>query len=228
MNKTSKLLPTNARRLVRALFAATLLAGSAVTWADESGGDISGGIGSVTDGSQSTDTRLLLSDEAWEANRPSLTRSLCKSCEFRLGVGGTYHKFVNTQGVVLPLTVMFKDGRYEFGVFRFATEQSSSDNDAHTNQLIAHPYWGTSLSRRFQLYDRGPLSAFFGFGVSYKTEQDILSVTHWNFASQLGIRVQSPHLPATFEFSARHWSNGGVRTPNRGQDFAVLTVSFDR
>ena len=95
------------------------------------------------------------------------------------------------------------------------------------DRVVARPYWGASLSRRFAFYQRGPLRAVFGFGVSYRTEQDILSATHWNFSSQLGLRFQAPEFPVIFELSARHWSNGGVRTPNRGQDFTILTMRFD-
>jgi hypothetical protein len=182
-------------------------------------------------------SRVSLADDAWSdsdirGRRPATGLSSllarCDSCEVHLGVGGTYHSFKGTRGVVLPLSVTWHENRYEFGIYRFASTQSSDDNDEHVERLVARPYWGASLSRRFALLERGPFSAFFGFGVSYKTEQDILSITHWNFASQLGVRFQSPHLPAVLEFSARHWSNGGVRTPNRGQDFAVLTVRFDR
>ena len=181
--------------------------------------------------------QISLSEDAWEVYEAPVARlarpirnasRLCRSCEFHLGVGGTYHSFKSTSGVVIPATVTWDRGRWEFGVFRFASTQSSSDNDEHTEQLVAHPYWGASLSRRFQLVEHGPLRAFFGFGLSYKTEQDILSVTHWNFSSQLGMRFEAPGFPATFELSARHWSNGGVKTPNRGQDFTVLSVRFDR
>ena len=116
-------------------------------------------------------------------------------------------------------------GRWEVGVFHFS-EQTSSDDDVE--ELVAHPYWGASASRRFKLFERGPLRAIFGFGLAYRTEQDVLSATHWNFSSQLGLRFQSPQFPAIFELSARHWSNGGIRTPNRGQDFTILSVRFDR
>jgi hypothetical protein len=178
------------------------------------------------------DESLPLSEEAWivpEASELRLprpvkdSREFCRDCEFHIGVGGTYHSLKGTSGVVIPMTVTWDRSRWEFGVFRFASEQLSSETD----QVIAKPYWGASLSRRFQFLDHGPVRAFFGFGVSYKTEQDVLSVTHWNFSSQLGVRFQPPNFPAIFELSARHWSNGGVRTPNRGQDFSILTVRFD-
>jgi hypothetical protein len=153
--------------------------------------------------------------------------SVCEDCEVQLGVGGTYHSFGATGGTVIPLTVSWNRSRWEFGVFHFS-EQTSSDNDENVERIVARPYWGASLSRRFQFFERGPLRAIFGFGLSYRTEQDILSATHWNFSSQFGLRFQSPQFPAIFELSARHWSNGGVRTPNRGQDFTILTVRFDR
>lgn len=28
------------------------------------------------------------------------------------------------------------------------------------------------------------------------------------------------------EFALRHWSNGGIRTPNREQDFLTVTIAF--
>ena len=152
----------------------------------------------------------------------------CETCEIHLGVGGTYHAWKGTGGVVLPLTVSWHRNRYELGIFRFASEQTTPASDTGPEKLAANPYWGVSLSRRFKLLERGPFAAFFGFGVSYKTEQDVLSITHWNFASQLGLRLQPARSPVSFELSARHWSNGGVRTPNRGQDFTTLTVRFDR
>jgi len=159
--------------------------------------------------------------------RPDRRRSsICDDCEFHIGVGGTYHSFEATGGEVIPVTMTWDRGRWEFAVFHFS-EQTSSDNEENVERLVARPYWGTSMSRRFKLYERGPLRAIFGFGLSYRTETDILSATHWNFSSQLGLRFQSPRFPAIFELSARHWSNGGVKTPNRGQDFTILTVRFD-
>jgi hypothetical protein len=181
------------------------------------------------------DTRLMLLDAASTFDgtavpytRPERPRSRkCDDCEFHIGVGGTYHSFETTGGEVIPVTVTWDRGRWEFGVFHFS-EQTSADNEEHVERLVARPYWAASMSRRFKLYESGPLRAIFGFGLSYRTETDVLSATHWNFSSQLGLRFQSPQFPAIFELSARHWSNGGVRTPNRGQDFTILTVRFDR
>ena len=184
--------------------------------------------------SGSISSQLSLLEESWSANSPTASNvrpdrrrfSICEDCEIHLGIGGTYHSFEATGGIVVPLTVSWDRGRWEFGMFHFS-EQTSSDNDENVERLVARPYWGASLSRRFPFFERGPIRAVFGFGVSYRTEQDILSATHWNFSSQPGLRFQSPRFPAIFELSARHWSNGGVRTPNRGQDFTILTVRFD-
>ena len=181
------------------------------------------------------DTRLMLLDAASNIGGSSVPyirpdrekHSVCDGCEFQVGLGGTYHSFEATGGEVIPLTMTWDRGRWEVGVFHFS-EQTSTDNDENVERLVARPYWGASMSRRFKLYERGPLRAIFGFGLSYRTETDVLSATHWNFSSQLGLRFQSSQFPAIFELSARHWSNGGVRTPNRGQDFTILTVRFDR
>jgi hypothetical protein len=153
--------------------------------------------------------------------------SFCSECEFQIGLGGTYHSFESTGGDVIPITMTWAGGRWELGVFHFG-EQVSADNDENEERVVARPYWGASVSRRFELYERGPLRALFGFGLSYRTETDVLSATHWNFSSQFGVQYQSPDFPATFELSARHWSNGGVRTPNRGQDYTILMIRFDR
>ena len=153
--------------------------------------------------------------------------SFCNECEFQVGLGGTYHSFESTGGDVIPVTMTWAGGRWELGVFHFS-EQTSTDNDENVERLVARPYWGASISRRFKLYERGPLRALFGFGLSYRTETDVLSATHWNFSSQFGLQYQTAEFPATFELSTRHWSNGGVRTPNRGQDFTILMIRFDR
>jgi len=216
--------------VIRALLIGALLTASAAAWSappaeQETSGEFS-------EESHPVD----LPEDAWKGTDfPShgLTApiqkvlNVCEDCEFHLGVGGTYHAMQGTNGVVIPLTVSWDRGRWELGLFHFS-EQSSDDNQFHTESLVARPYWGTSLSRRWKFFERGPFRAIFGFGLSYRTETDILSATHWNFSSQFGLRFQSPQFPAIFELSARHWSNGGVETPNRGQDFTILTVRFDR
>ena len=59
-----------------------------------------------------------------------------------------------------------------------------------------------------------------------ETEADPLNSTHWNFASQLAVRVRLPDNGSDIELSVRHWSNGGIRLPNRGQDFATFSYGY--
>jgi len=68
---------------------------------------------------------------------------------------------------------------------------------------------------------------YFGFGLSGKSESDNLSVTRWDFASQLGVRFPWPGNRVITELTVRHWSNAGVRLPNHGQDFATLTFKIN-
>ena len=95
------------------------------------------------------DESLPLSEEAWvvpEASELRLprpvkdSREFCRDCEFHIGVGGTYHSLKGTSGVVIPMTVTWDRSRWEFGLFRFASEQLSSETD----QVIAQTYWGAS------------------------------------------------------------------------------------
>jgi hypothetical protein len=171
---------------------------------------------------------LAVSTSSWGAS-PLGLESVCADCEVQLGVGGTYHFWGNTGAVVLPLTVSWDRGRYEFGIFRFASRQMLADSGSGAERAMADPYWGASFSRRWDLLDRGPLKAFFGFGLSYKTQSDALNATRWNFASQLGLRMRLPlrHVSSALELTLRHWSNAGIKLPNHGQDFATLTVRFD-
>jgi hypothetical protein len=152
---------------------------------------------------------------------------LCSSCEVQMGLGGTYHFWGSTDGVVLPLTVSWSENRYEVGLFRMASRQMLNKPGAPSAQAIADPYWGVSVSRRWTLMERGPVRAFFGFGAAYRSESDVLSATRWDFASQLALHVRLPRRGSAVEFAMRHWSNGGVKLPNRGQDFATLTFLLD-
>jgi len=163
------------------------------------------------------------------APRSGIAQSLCDSCELQIGIGETYHFFGTTGGVVLPVTLNWRDGRYELGLFRLGRRQVLYDAHYPNGRLMADPYWGLSLSRRWRLFDRGPVKGFFGFGIAAKTESDQLSVTRLDFASQFGLRFPLP-LPdhhVVGELTFRHWSNGGIRLPNHGQDFVTLTVRLN-
>ena len=155
-------------------------------------------------------------------------QSLCQSCEVQIGIGITYHFWAATDGVVLPVTLDWSDGRYELGLFRLSTRQILYDAHYPAGRLMANPYWGISLSRRWRLFDRGPVRGFVGFGIAAKTESDQLSVTRLDFASQLGVRFSLPGNHVVGELTFRHWSNAGIRLPNHGQDFVTLTVRLNR
>ncbi len=160
-----------------------------------------------------------------DANADSLPFP-CTGCALHVGMGATYHFWSSTGGTVIPITVTTAGDRYEFGVFRMANEQSFYDGREHLQRVTAKPYWGASASRRWTLIRRSPWNLYFGFGLSYKTESDQLSVTHWNFASQLGARVRLHDGGPELEVTVRHWSNAGIRLPNRGQDFFTVSYSF--
>jgi hypothetical protein len=153
--------------------------------------------------------------------------SFCQSCEVQVGLGGTYHFWGTTGGVVFPVTVNWSDSRYELGFFRVTTQQILYDPHYRNGRVVADPYWGVSLSRRWRLFERGPVRGFFGFGLAAKTESDQLSITRVDFASQLGLRFRLPGSRTVAELTMRHWSNGGIRLPNHGQDFATLTVRLN-
>jgi hypothetical protein len=154
-------------------------------------------------------------------------RSFCDGCVLHIGVGATYHFWSSTGGVVVPITLTTPDDRYEFGIFRMSTKQSFYDTREQVQKVTARPYWGASASRRWSLVQGSSWHVYFGFGVSYKTESDDLSVTHWNFASQLGARIVLPQSGSSFEVTVRHWSNAGIRLPNRGQDFFTMSYTFE-
>ncbi len=159
--------------------------------------------------------------------RHAQANPFCASCEVQLGLGGTYHFWGSTGGLVVPISVSWDDNRYEVGVFHMTNPQTLFDSNIRADRLMANPYWGASVSRRWQLFARGPVSGFFGFGVAYRTESDALSATRWDFASQLGARVRLPGGRSVAELTVRHWSNAGIKLPNHGQDFATLTARFD-
>jgi len=154
-------------------------------------------------------------------------QSWCESCEVQVGLGGTYHYWGATGGVVVPVTLNWDDSRYELGFFRVTTQQVLYDGNSRYGRVMADPYWGVSLSRRWRLYERGPVRLFLGFGFAAKTESDQLSSTRLDFAEQLGVRFRLPGNRVVGELTMRHWSNAGIRLPNHGQDFATLTIRLN-
>jgi hypothetical protein len=154
-------------------------------------------------------------------------QAFCQSCEVQVGLGGTYHYWGTTGSLVLPVSLTWSDNRYELAAFRFTDQQLLPFPGTHRERLMADPYWGASLSRRWRLFDHGPVQGYFGFGLAARSESDPLSVTRWDFASQLGIRFRLPGNRVVGEVTMRHWSNGGVRLPNHGQDFATFTIRLN-
>ena len=152
---------------------------------------------------------------------------ICSDCELFLGIGNTYHFWGETGGLVIPATLTFDHDRYELGLFRMTSRQTLYEPIWGKTRVLAEPYWGISASRRWRLVTRPTWSLFFGFGASYKTEEDLLNATHWNFAEQLAVRLHHPSgRGPDMEFAIRHWSNAGIRCPNRGQDFFTVSVAF--
>jgi hypothetical protein len=161
------------------------------------------------------------------APRPAAAQSFCDSCQVQVGLGGTYHYWGETGSLVLPVSLTWSDNRYELAAFRFTDQQLIPLPGTHRERRMANPYWGASLSRRWRLVERGPIQGYFGFGLAGRSESDDLSVTRWDFASQLGLRFRFPDDRVVGEVTMRHWSNGGVRLPNHGQDFATFTIRLN-
>ena len=163
---------------------------------------------------------------AW-APRVTEAQSWCETCEVQVGLGGTYHYWGTTGGVVLAITMNWDDSRWELGFFRVTTQQVLYDSHNPDGRIMADPFWGASLSRRWRLYEHGPVRLFVGFGLAAKTESDQLSSTRLDFAEQLGVRFRFPGNHVIAELTMRHWSNGGIRLPNHGHDFATLTFKLN-
>jgi hypothetical protein len=161
------------------------------------------------------------------ASRSADAQSFCGSCEVQIGLGGTYHFWGTTSGAVVPVSVTWSESRYELGFFRVTTQQTLHDRASDNERALADPYRGVSLSRRWQLFESGPVKGFVGFGLAGRTKSDELSATRWDFASQLGLRFRLPGNRAIAALTKRHWSNGDIRPPNHGQDFATLTVRLN-
>lgn len=148
----------------------------------------------------------------------------CSTCELQLGIGATYHYWEYTHSLVAPVILNFDHDRWELGAFRFTKPQEffSTTFDWHVKN--ADPYWGFSLTRRLEFFKHPHWRLIAGLGVAYRTEEDTLTASHWNFSEQLGIRL-TPKPGCAIEFIARHWSNAGLKLPNHGQDFVTLTFT---
>lgn len=174
-----------------------------------------------------TGTLILLAIGSMSFPAITSAQSLCETCEAQLGLGGTYHFWGPTGGLVFAGTLDWDSNRYELGVFRIASVQFLRDHAYNDGHVMADPYWGASLSRRWQVFEKGPVKGFVGFGMALRSESDQLSATRWDFAEQAGLRFRIPGQIAVGELTVRHWSNAGIRLPNHGQDFVTLTVRLN-
>lgn len=151
---------------------------------------------------------------------------MCGYCQMSVGAGETYHFWARTGGMVVPVTLTWDRDRWEVGAFRFTTRQELEFQDHEPDRRVARPYWAFSASRRIGLFGPPAARVFLGLGASYKTETDDLSSTHWDIAGQLGIRFRLDRGGDSLEVCLRHFSNGGLRRPNHGQDFFTLSYVF--
>lgn len=154
-------------------------------------------------------------------------QDFCQSCEVQVGLGGTYHYWSTTGSLVLPVSLTWSDNRYELAAFRFTDQQLIPFPGTHRERRMADPYWGMSLSRRWRLFEYGPVQGYVGLGLAARSESDELSVTRLDFAEQLGLRFHLPGNRVIGEVTMRHWSNAGIRLPNHGQDFATVTFKLN-
>ena len=161
---------------------------------------------------------------------PRVTHALdsphCADCELGTGIGTTYHFWSTTDGLVIPVTFVWNEGSNEVGLFRMATEQRMMNSRLPLGHRLTEPYWGLTVTHRWWLLSRPSWRLFVGFGGAYKPVNDELSSTHLNFAETFGVRMPLQSQGATLEIAMRHWSNGGIRMPNHGQDFATLGVTW--
>jgi hypothetical protein len=148
----------------------------------------------------------------------------CATCEVQLGFGATYHWVGYSHGLVVPIALNFDHDRWEVAAFRFTKGQDFYDSTFGVDIHFANPYWGFSVSRRVEIFPQPHWSFIVGLGGSYKTEEDRLSSSLWNFAESAGLRI-TPKAGLSIELIGRHFSNGGLKLPNHGQDFATLMVS---
>ena len=117
----------------------------------------------------------------------------CSTCEVQLGLGGTYHWVGWSHGIVAPIIFTFDHDRWELGAFRFTKGQDFYDSTFGVDIHFADPYWGFSFARRLELFPQKHWAFFAAAGVSYKTEQDRLSSSWWNFNEEVGLRIKPTH-----------------------------------
>src|SRR5256886_6183322 len=76
------------------------------------------------------------------APRSADAQSLCKSCEVQVGLGGTYHYWGTTGGVVLPGSGTGSENRYQVEFVRVTTQQTPRPTRSGDKRLMAAPHLG--------------------------------------------------------------------------------------
>jgi Lipid A 3-O-deacylase (PagL) len=154
----------------------------------------------------------------------------CWSCDVMVGVGTTFspslRPFAWTDGLVLPVMLELDDSRWELGALRFATAQHVVGVPLTASTRAASPYWGFTAMRRWQVSHRGRTRLYLGVGANYRTEEDYLEATRWNFAYLIAVRFDLDGNSRTVELGVRHWSDAWIRPPNRGQNLLTLSFGF--
>jgi Lipid A 3-O-deacylase (PagL) len=148
----------------------------------------------------------------------------CSSCEVQLGVGATYHFWEYTKSLVVPVAFNFDHDRWELAAFRFTHNQHYFSDTFTGEVVLATPYWGFSLTRRLELLKHEHWRVVIGLGAAYKTQENRGLSSLWNFSEQAGLRF-TPKPGYSIELIGRHWSNGGLKLPNHGQDFVTVMFS---
>jgi hypothetical protein len=154
---------------------------------------------------------------------------ICSTCELQMGIGGTFHYWGTTHSLVIPIVFLFDEdrwwGRWEVGAFRFTGPQRHYDDAFVYHVTFAEPLWGFAVTRRLELLKHRHWELVAGLGGSYKTREDRLSSSLFNFAYEAGVRL-TPVEGTSIELMGRHWSNSGLKLPNHGEDFATITFSI--
>lgn len=153
--------------------------------------------------------------------------SACARADTAVMVGGgaTVRPWHWTDGIILPLVLEIDDSRFELGAFRFTTQQYLKESGWPPATVSAHPYWGFSAMRRWQVLHRSRFKVYLGLGAAYRSETDLVESSKWDFALVAAVRY-SLGRHAFLEAAARHWSDASIRLPNRGQNMVLITLGF--
>src|SRR2546429_8561801 len=75
------------------------------------------------------------------APRSADAQSLCKSCEVQVGLGGTYHYWGTTGGVVPPGRPESRQNRYKLRFVRGTTHHTYCESRSRHQPKISCPLW---------------------------------------------------------------------------------------